>query len=40
MTERALLDRLVDPGRIVLFDGAMGTMLYQRTWCARFIGST
>jgi homocysteine S-methyltransferase len=30
MTERALLDRLVDPGRIVLFDGAMGTMLYQR----------
>ena len=30
MTERALLDRLVDPDRIVLFDGAMGTMLYQR----------
>jgi homocysteine S-methyltransferase len=30
MTERALLDRLVDPERIVLFDGAMGTMLYQR----------
>ena len=30
MTERPLLDRLVDPERIVLFDGAMGTMLYQR----------
>src|SRR3954451_22687466 len=30
MTERALLDRLPDPARIVLFDGAMGTMLYQR----------
>jgi len=30
MTKRALLDRLVDPERIVLFDGAMGTMLYQR----------
>ena len=30
MTERALLDRLVDPERIVLFDGAMGTMLYQK----------
>ena len=30
MTERGLLDRLVDPERIVLFDGAMGTMLYQR----------
>jgi methionine synthase / methylenetetrahydrofolate reductase (NADH) len=26
----ALLDRLLDPTRIVLFDGAMGTMLYQR----------
>ena len=25
-----MLDRLVDPERIVLFDGAMGTMLYQR----------
>src|SRR3954466_8029070 len=30
MTKRALLDRLVDPERIFLFDGAMGTMLYQR----------
>ncbi|HKN68356.1 MAG TPA: bifunctional homocysteine S-methyltransferase/methylenetetrahydrofolate reductase, partial [Gemmatimonadaceae bacterium] len=30
MTERRLLDRLIDPERIVLFDGAMGTMLYQR----------
>ena len=26
----SLLDRLLDPNRIVLFDGAMGTMLYQR----------
>ena len=26
----AALDRLLDPGRIVLFDGAMGTMLYQK----------
>jgi homocysteine S-methyltransferase len=30
MTQRSLLDRLVDPERIVLFDGAMGTMLYQK----------
>ena len=30
MTHTSLLDRLVDPERIVLFDGAMGTMLYQR----------
>jgi len=30
MTHISLLDRLVDPERIVLFDGAMGTMLYQR----------
>jgi homocysteine S-methyltransferase len=30
MTDGALLSRLVDPDRIVLFDGAMGTMLYQR----------
>jgi homocysteine S-methyltransferase len=27
---RAALDRLVDPGALVLFDGAMGTMLYAR----------
>ena len=27
---KSLLDRLLDPNRIVLFDGAMGTMLYQR----------
>jgi methionine synthase / methylenetetrahydrofolate reductase(NADPH) len=26
----AALDRLLDPSRIVLFDGAMGTMLYQK----------
>src|SRR5690349_9173994 len=25
-----LLDRLIDPDRVVLFDGAMGTMLYSR----------
>ena len=25
-----LLDRLIDPDRVVLFDGAMGTMLYAR----------
>ena len=25
-----LLDRLVDPDRVILFDGAMGTMLYSR----------
>jgi len=30
MSDRALLSRLVDPDRIVLFDGAMGTMLYQK----------
>ena len=30
MTRRSLLDRLVDPERIVLFDGAMGTMLYHK----------
>src|SRR5690242_21892994 len=30
MTQNSLLNRLVDPDRIVLFDGAMGTMLYQR----------
>jgi homocysteine S-methyltransferase len=30
MTRTSLLERLVDPNRIVLFDGAMGTMLYQR----------
>ena len=30
MSQRSLLDRLVDPERIVLFDGAMGTMLYQK----------
>ena len=30
MTGTSPLERLVDPGRIVLFDGAMGTMLYQR----------
>jgi methionine synthase / methylenetetrahydrofolate reductase(NADPH) len=26
----SLLDRLLDPDRVVLFDGAMGTMLYSR----------
>jgi methionine synthase / methylenetetrahydrofolate reductase(NADPH) len=26
----SLLDRLIDPDRVVLFDGAMGTMLYAR----------
>jgi len=30
MTRASLLERLVDPTQIVLFDGAMGTMLYQR----------
>src|SRR5256885_9015099 len=30
MTNQPLLARLLDPERIVLFDGAMGTMLYQR----------
>src|SRR5688500_1093053 len=25
-----LLERLLDPDRVVLFDGAMGTMLYSR----------
>ncbi|HEY7233330.1 MAG TPA: bifunctional homocysteine S-methyltransferase/methylenetetrahydrofolate reductase [Gemmatimonadaceae bacterium] len=30
MSKSALLARLVDPDRIVLFDGAMGTMLYQK----------
>ena len=30
MTHRLLLERVVDPERIVLFDGAMGTMLYQK----------
>ncbi|HZI41177.1 MAG TPA: bifunctional homocysteine S-methyltransferase/methylenetetrahydrofolate reductase [Gemmatimonadaceae bacterium] len=30
MTDRDPLTRLVDPDRIVLFDGAMGTMLYQK----------
>jgi homocysteine S-methyltransferase len=30
MTSTQLLTRLVDPQRIVLFDGAMGTMLYQK----------
>ena len=30
MNQSSLLERLIDPNRIVLFDGAMGTMLYQR----------
>jgi homocysteine S-methyltransferase len=30
MTSHSPLERLVDPDRIVLFDGAMGTMLYQK----------
>ncbi|HEX5581051.1 MAG TPA: homocysteine S-methyltransferase family protein, partial [Gemmatimonadaceae bacterium] len=30
MSRSALLDRLLDPAEIVLFDGAMGTMLYSR----------
>src|SRR5213079_902823 len=30
MSDNALLARLLDPDRIVLFDGAMGTMLYQK----------
>ena len=30
MTDQSLIARLLDPDRIVLFDGAMGTMLYQR----------
>ena len=30
MSKNALLARLADPDRIVLFDGAMGTMLYQK----------
>jgi methionine synthase I (cobalamin-dependent)/5,10-methylenetetrahydrofolate reductase len=30
MNHSTLLERLLDPNRIVLFDGAMGTMLYQR----------
>jgi len=30
MSAATPLERLVDPERIVLFDGAMGTMLYQR----------
>ena len=30
MSTASPLERLVDPERIVLFDGAMGTMLYQR----------
>ncbi|HEY2854827.1 MAG TPA: bifunctional homocysteine S-methyltransferase/methylenetetrahydrofolate reductase [Gemmatimonadaceae bacterium] len=30
MSAASPLERLVDPERIVLFDGAMGTMLYQR----------
>jgi methionine synthase I (cobalamin-dependent)/5,10-methylenetetrahydrofolate reductase len=30
MSTSSPLERLVDPERIVLFDGAMGTMLYQR----------
>ena len=30
MSTATPLERLVDPERIVLFDGAMGTMLYQR----------
>lgn len=29
-TRAALLDRLLDPDRVVVFDGAMGTMLYAR----------
>ena len=46
MTNQPLLARLLDPERIVLFDGAMGTMLYQRgvfahqSWLRRFIAST
>jgi homocysteine S-methyltransferase len=30
MNRRGLLDRLVDPASVVVFDGAMGTMLYAR----------
>lgn len=30
MTRTAILDRLLDPESVVLFDGAMGTMLYAR----------
>ena len=26
----ALIDRLLDPDRVIVFDGAMGTMLYAR----------
>src|SRR5205085_8755718 len=26
---KAVLDRLLDPARVVVFDGAMGTMLYN-----------
>ncbi len=27
---RGALDRLLDPARIIVFDGAMGTMLYAK----------
>src|SRR5437868_14274749 len=30
MSGASPLERLVDPDRIILFDGAMGTMLYQK----------
>ena len=30
MPDNALLDRLMDPDRVIIFDGAMGTMLYAR----------
>jgi homocysteine S-methyltransferase len=30
MTTPALLDRLLDPDRVIVFDGAMGTMLYAK----------
>ena len=30
MSRQALLDRLLDPDAVVVFDGAMGTMLYAR----------
>ena len=30
MSRASVLARLVDPERVVLFDGAIGTMLYRR----------